>query len=252
MKKTQILMNMPISVEIIGEHANAQAIKQVFNYFKSVEERFSVFRKESEISRFNRGEIKKSDFSKDLRTIFRLSEKTKKETNGYFDIKTKKGYNPSGLVKGWAINEAAQILRKKGFKNFYIDAGGDIEAVGKNKLGKKWRVGVRNPFKVDEIVKILSLSNRGIATSGTSMRGAHIYNPHKIGKKIPDIISITVIGPNILEADRFATAAFAMGKEGINFIEKRKGLEAYMIDKNGLATYTSNFPKFVVEESAKN
>ena len=58
--------------------------------------------------------------------------------------------------------------------------------------------------------------------------------------------SLTVIGPNVYEADRFATAAFAMGREGLRFIEEQPGLEGYMIDRSGMASYTSGFDRVVV------
>ena len=72
------------------------------------------------------------------------------------------------------------------------------------------------------------------------------YHPvnHETTKKLEEIVSISVIGQNIYEADRFATAAFAMQKEGINFIERLDGLEAYMIDNKGIATMTSGFEKY--------
>src|SRR6185437_1455897 len=112
---------------------------------------------------------------------------------------------------------------KEGVRNYYIEAGGDIQVSGKNEISEKWSVGIRNPFKQEEIVKVVFLKDEGIATSGTYIRGQHIYNPHKDDEEISDIMSITVIGPNIYEADRFATAAFAMGKRGISFIENLKG-----------------------------
>ncbi|MER9313470.1 FAD:protein FMN transferase [Mesorhizobium australicum] len=84
-------------------------------------------------------------------------------------------------------------------------------------------------------------SGRGVATSGTYVRGQHIYNPHGIGGWIQDIVSLTVIGADVLEADRFATAAFAMGRDGILFIEQAPGLEGYLVDANGRATPTTGF-----------
>jgi thiamine biosynthesis lipoprotein len=180
-----------------------------------------------------------------MKTVFRLSEKTREETYGYFDILRHGRYDPSGLVKGWAIYHAAQLLRKRGFKNFYVDAGGDIQVHGKNPQGQNWQIGIRNPFNIDEIVKVVSVSNRGVATSGTYVRGNHIYNPNIEGDLETTIVSLTVIGSNIYEADRFATAAFAMGGEGIYFIESLKGFEGYMIDQNGRATMTTGFGEYI-------
>ncbi len=94
-------------------------------------------------------------------------------------------------------------------------------------------------------MKIICVQNEGVATSGTYIRGQHVYNPHHPDEKNETIVSLTVIGPNIYEADRFATAAFAMGASGIEFIEKLKGFEGYMINVKGIATYTSNFENYV-------
>ena len=93
-------------------------------------------------------------------------------------------------------------------------------------------------------------SGQGIATSGNYISGDHIYNPKNRGEIINEIVSFTVIGPNVLEADRFATAVFAMGKSGIVFLEKMQGFAGYMIDKNGLASMTSNFEQYTKEPDA--
>jgi thiamine biosynthesis lipoprotein len=110
----------------------------------------------------------------------------------------------------------------------------------------------KKTFPSNEIVKVISLNNKGIATSGTAIRGQHIYNPHEQNVPITDIVSMTVIGPNVYEADRFATAAFAMGAKGINFIEMLPDCEGYMIDKNGIATYTKRFKEYVITNSLKS
>ena len=239
-------MGMPITVEIIDTSASDPMFDEVYAYFEYVDEKFSTYKENSEISKINRNELAIHEASHDMQTIFALSEQTQQETNGYFNIKHGALYDPSGLVKGWSILNVATILLNNGFKNFYVEAGGDIQAHGFNQDGEEWRVGIRNPFNSDEIVKVVGISNRGIATSGTYIRGQHIYNPHNEGQSITDIMSITVIGPDIYEADRFATAAFAMGKAGIYFIERLEGFEGYMVDENQLATYTTGFESYVL------
>lgn len=233
-------MGMPITVEIRDKKEKLiinKDIEKVFEYFNSVEAKYSPFKETSEVGKLNRGE----KVSVEMKHILALCEDLKKKTNGYFNIVNPDGkINPSGLVKGWAVRNAADILRKAGYKKFYVDAGGDAEIIGKN-----WKWGIKNPFNVKEIVKVLNLSDSGIATSGTYERGQHIYNPVTKKSEITDIVSLTVIGPNVYWADKYSTPAFAMGKEGINFIERRKGLEGYMIDTHGLATMTTGFEKFV-------
>ena len=246
MHATQILMGMPITVILADSYATQKDIDSVFAYFQSIDNQFSTYKKESEISAFNRGEIQRKDLSKDMKLVFRLAQQTKKETNGYFNIKKGDGtLDPSGLVKGWAIYNASILLAKKGYKNFSIDAGGDVQVAGVNKNGEKWKVGIRNPFNQKEIIKVVGLTTQGIATSGTYVRGQHVYNPHNPEEKLQEIVSVTVIGKNVYEADRFATAVFAMQSKGIYFLEKQNGLEGYMIDKNGIATMTTGFEKYV-------
>jgi thiamine biosynthesis lipoprotein len=245
MKQTRLLMGMPITIEVVDATVPADIFARVFTYFTSVDQVFSTYKPSSEISRINNRQLTIEQASQDMRTILALGEQTRQETNGYFDIARDGVYDPSGVVKGWAIYQAAQIMRLADCRNFYIDAGGDIQAVGKNSQSQPWRVGIRSPFNMHQIVKVLAVSNRGVATSGTSIRGQHIYNPKMDGPLVTDVLSLTVIGPNIYEADRFATAAFAMGEEGIRFIERLEGFEGYMIDRRGQATFTSGFTRYI-------
>jgi thiamine biosynthesis lipoprotein len=248
MKDTRLLMGMPITVEIIDERATMDDLNDVYLYFDYVDHKFSTYKDKSEISRFNRGEITREQFSQDMTLIFELAEQTKRETGGYFDIRHNGLIDPSGIVKGWAIYQAAELLWERGFQNFYVDAGGDVQVVGCNERGEPWRVGVRNPFNLHEIVKVLSLTNCGVATSGTSIRGQHIYDPVSGKTSLDDVVSLTVIGPNVYEADRFATAAFAMGEQGIAFIEQLDGFEGYMIDRSGQATLTSGLERVLAHD----
>lgn len=233
---------MPITIKIAQneERKTKKDLEKVFDYFRYVDAQYSPFKEDSQVAKLNRGE----EVSIEMKEILRLAQNLKDQTNRYFDVHRPDGkIDPSGIVKGWAIKNAAEILKKLGYTRFYVDAGGDAEIVGKN-----WKWGIRNPFNVQEIVKVLELSDCGIATSGTYERGQHIYDP--VGKKneINDIVSMTVIGPNVFEADKFSTPAFAMGKKGIEFIEKREGLEGYMIDSKGVATMTSGFDRYVLSE----
>jgi thiamine biosynthesis lipoprotein len=243
MRETRDIMGMPVIVEIVDGDENT--IEKVFDYFRGVDERFSTYKDTSEISRINQGELKPSEYSSEMKEVRKLCDVTQRETSGYFDITRPDGsLDPSGLVKGWAINNAADILRKAGIKNFWVEAGGDIQTSGVNSSGQEWSVGIRNPFKKDEIVKVVYPRAKGIATSGTYIRGNHIYDPHSGKNAASDIVSLTIIGPNVYEADRFATAAFAMGKGGIHFIETLTGFEGYAIDTHGTATMTSGFPEY--------
>jgi len=245
MRETHSIMGMPITIEVVDD-ASTAAIESIFSYFHEIDERFSTYKDTSEISKINRGEISEDRYSPQMQEVFTIASRTKAQTDGYFNMERLDGtLDPSGIVKGWAIHNAAKRLQASGCKDFYIDAGGDIAMQGKDSNGNEWSVGIRNPFKQDEIVKVVYPKGLGVATSGSYLRGAHIYDPHDPSRSLDEIVSITVIGSDVLEADRFATAAFAMGRNGIQFIERIENLEGYMIDKNGTATMTTNFEKFI-------
>lgn len=239
MKETRLIMGLPITVEVVGT-TSSNVLDEVFAYFTTVDERFSTYKETSEISKLNK---KQEVFLSDMmQEVLDLAEQTKQETKGYFDIQKPDGtLDPSGIVKGWAVRNAADLLRTCGVENFFVEAGGDIQMHGKNAEGSDWSVGIRNPFNTSEIIKVIYPRGQGVATSGSYERGNHIYNPHDANDTLQEVVSITVVGPDVLEADRFATAAFAMGPSGVQFIESLPNFEAYSIDKDGIATMTSGF-----------
>lgn len=244
MKQTKLIMGMPITVEIIGDDV-ADDVAAVFRHFRAVDRRYSTYKSTSEISRINGG-CRIDECSSEMLWVLELCEATKRATNGYFDIAKEDIFDPSGLVKGWAIQNAANLLLLRGRTHFYIEAGGDIQTRGHNYAGKPWRVGIRNPFNTDEVIKVVTLDNAAIATSGAYIRGDHIYNPLDSFRAPKGVASLTIIAPTIYDADRFATAAYAMGTVGITFVEQTPGLEGYAVDTSGIATYTSGFERYVV------
>jgi len=234
-------MGMPVTVDVVGAARDA-LLDSVFAYFYAVDRRFSPYRLDSEVSAINAGRLTEDHCSDEMREVLVLAERTKRETHGFFDVRRPDGLlDPSGIVKGWAIRNAAAMVAESGARDFFVDAGGDVQSSGRNGSGKEWSVGIRNPFNIEEIVKVVHPRGKGVATSGTYVRGQHIYNPHAPATAVADILSLTVIGPDVLEADRFATAAFAMGKAGIHFIEQTPGLEGYVVDRAGVATMTNGF-----------
>lgn len=265
MKQTRLMMGMPITVEIIDRAEDAAggagreepafgpaicaAIDRVFDYFTYVDETFSPFKETSEISRVNLGVAGEDDYSDDMRLVLRLCKETSAATQGYFDIGPVGQWDVSGVVKGWAINNAAHLVHGLGHRDYYVEAGGDIHAGGRNRSGERWRVGIRDPFDMSRIIKVIGLSDQGIATSGTYIRGQHVRNPYAPDVPLEEVLSLTVVADDAYEADRFATAAFAMQRDGIYFIESTPGLEGYAVDRHGIATMTSGFQRMVIEET---
>lgn len=139
-------MGMPVTLEVVDATAGVELFDAVYEYFGYIDEKFSTYKEHSEISMINRHELSIDEISQDMKTVFKLAGQMEQITDGYFDIRRDGAYDPSGLVKGWAIFNAAGLVRQRGFKNYYVEAGGDFQAVGKNSQGKRWRVGIRNPF----------------------------------------------------------------------------------------------------------
>lgn len=248
-----VTMSMDCNV-IIADEKNAATIKKIIDeikiFLRDVESELSPFLPQSEISKINSGQIKIADASARAQHILNLCDETKKLSGGYFDIKKNnkmRNIDPCGLVKGWVISQSAMILKRRGFNNFLVEISGDMQTSGRPKNKKFWAIGIRDPFEKNRIIKILNLSDQGIATSGTAEKGCHIYNPVD-NKTENDLISLTAVSPSVFDADRFATAAFAMGRRGLNFLENKKGLEGYAIFKNQTAAFTSGFKKFETQK----
>jgi len=244
--RTELIMGMPITVVIPDGQCDDPdaATTELFDYFRTVDERFSPYKPDSEVSRIDRGELDPGAASADMQEIIRLSEDTKRITDGYFDVWFDGHFNPSGLVKGWSILRASHLLDARGLDSYCVDAGGDMEVRGHETGSDPWRIGLRNPFDPNTIIRVMALENRGVATSGTYIRGDHIYDPRS-GTRANAIASMTIVAPNVYEADRLATAAFAMGTGGIEFIASIPTCEGYMVDLAGMATFTPGFARYL-------
>ncbi len=239
-------MGMPVSVRIVDADSDDEAIDDVVDLLEQVNQRFSPYLESSEVSRFARGEIDRDDVSPEMSAVLKWCDMTRDQTEGYFDPIHLGRFDPSGLVKGLAIQQASDLLTASGFRNHYVEIGGDIQAVGVNEDGDPWRVGIRNPFNRDEQVKVLAISDLAVATSGTAIRGNHIYDPHNDLPLATSLVSLTVIAQSIFDADRMATAAFAMGSGGIEFIGELDGFEGYAISSNRTAIATNGFADHVL------
>lgn len=244
-KQTRLIMGMPIVLMMPDKLVRDKGIEEVFSFFTYVDKTYSPFIDSSVVSRINRGEVGELEYSDELREILAIAKSTKRETNGYFDVWHKGNLDPSGIVKGWAITKASEILGKY-TNNFYIEAGGDIQVSGVNEIGDPWQIGIRNPFNRHQNIKVVALKNSAIATSGTAIRGQHIYDPID-NKKLDEVASITVIAPDIIDADRIATAAFAMGTKGIYFIEQLDGYEACAVMHDKTVVMTTGWGQYEIK-----
>ncbi|WP_105973138.1 FAD:protein FMN transferase [Streptomyces geranii] len=237
MRRVEHIMGFPISLRIDDENAPAEAADAVFAWLHEVDARFSPFKDDSEVSRLDRGELEPADLSADLTEVLALCEEYRIATKGAFDVRLPgRGLDPCAMVKGWAVQRAADLLTAAGVRTYCLNAGGDVVAAG-----RPWRVGVRHPEHADQLCTVLELTEGGVATSARYERGDHILDG-RTGLPATGLLSLTVVAATLTEADATATAAFAMGAEGVGWAAARKGCEVFAVDTDRQVSRTPGFP----------
>lgn len=233
-------MGMAILVDVRDTVAEI-AVEEVFVWFRWVDATFSTYKPDSEISRIGRGELNAADAGPDVREVLRRCEELKAETAGYFDAHAAGSLDPSGLVKGWAVDCAAALLENAGARNFGIYAGGDIVVRGGALPEDCWHVGIRHPRVADRVAAVVEANDLAIATSGAYARGDHVIDPHT-GRPPRGLLSVTVTGPVLATADAYATAAFAMGRDAPGWLARLEGYEGLAITEDERVLSTPGFP----------
>jgi FAD:protein FMN transferase len=192
------------------------------------------------VSRINDGRLRIEDADAEVTEVLARCDGYEAATDGFFSAWRGAVLDPSGYVKGWAIARACAILDARGHRSYFVDAGGDVRTRGESGVGEPWRIGIRHPVERASVVRVVLGRDLAVATSGTYEKGSHIYDPHT-GAPADELVSLTVVGPSIVEADVQATAAFAMGARAIEYLERLPGYEAYAIGPDLRAAWTSGF-----------
>ena len=229
-----------IQVHSSDEPSARSAIAGAVEWLHWVDATFSTYRASSEISRLDRGEISEAECHPEVGDVLARCEGLRLSTGGYFDARASGRLDPSGLVKGWSIERASEMMVKAGCPNHLIDAGGDVRLRGHQSGGGGWRVAIRHPFRLDAFCAVLELDSGAVATSGTYERGFHVFDPHR-GTPAMDLASVTVVGPDLTLADSYATSALAMGAGAGAWLQGLAGYEAMTIDAEGMGWETEGF-----------
>ena len=230
MRRMYECMGTVASLDIPGCEEQA-VFDDVFDRLKAIENRFSTYIPHSEISQFRSGEIVEAELSDELQRVLAACKSYEAKTDGYFSAYFDGTCNPTGYVKGWAIAEVARLLESKSIDTFLINIGGDILA--QSNRPDFWKVGLQHPLDAQKTFGTLSVDSIAVATSGTYERGKHIINPHSQDAAL-EVVGTTVFGPNIIDADVYATAVCAMGVQtGVDFINRHAGYNALLIRNDG-------------------
>jgi FAD:protein FMN transferase len=214
---------------------------RVASWLHDVDRRFSTYRPESEICRIDRGELDPAQAGADVREVLARCAALREQTGGAFDERAGGRLDPSALVKGWAVDRAADILESAGLTDFSLSAGGDVVVRGGALPEPVWRVGVQHPHDRQAIALAIAVTDLAIATSGTYERGEHVLDP-RTGAPPEGVLSVTVVGPELALADAYSTAAFALGRDGPRWTLGLQGYEAMTILAGDEVRFTPGFP----------
>jgi FAD:protein FMN transferase len=236
------IMGMPIVLDLRDELPD-DVIEAMWAELRRADAIFSTYNDDSEISRLNRGELALEDAHPDVREVLARCEELRVITDGYFDAGRvlEHGTDPSGLVKGWAVDRAGEVLDAAGARNYCLNAGGDIRLRGAPLPEPRWRVGIQHPRVRDKIAAVVEGNDVAVATSGAYARGEHVVDPHT-GHAPTGVLSVTIVGPELATADAYATAAFAMGEAGPEWTASLGLYEAMTILADDRVLLTPGFP----------
>jgi len=219
------VMGMPVSIHLRGGDVHGPAaevaVGAAYALLREMDQTFSAYRDDSDLMRLRREEIELSEASPRVAEALAIGEEAERVTGGAFTtlLPTPDGdlaFDPTGLVKGWAVDLAAERLAGLPGTSYCVNAGGDLLIGAHPDLPLEgpdaitWRVGIEDPLDRSRIASTVSLTHGAVATSGTAARGAHLYDP-ATGEQVARQGSVTVVGPRLVWADIWATALFVGG-----------------------------------------
>lgn len=241
--RSELVMGMPVSVDIrtaLPRRELTPLLDDAFAWLYWVDETFNPARDDSQITRLNRGQT--IEQIPEIIEVLHRCEELREATGGWFDERLDGVVDPSGYVKGWAVERLSRALTNAGAVDHQINAGGDIRVRGSASPGRRWRVGIRDPHH-GKVFKVVFAHDLAIATSG----GARIVDPHS-GAVEATLGSVTVIGPDLGVADAFATAMYAMGPARSKRFSLELGeaqpYQTMIISRDGRAVATPGFTEY--------
>jgi thiamine biosynthesis lipoprotein len=196
---------------------------------------FSTWDETSPVSRFRRGEATLSQMPPEFHEVLGECRAARQVSDGWFDPWAMPGgFDPTGLVKGWATERALGVLRDAGVPGALINGGGDVAAFGSPAGGQRWRVGIRHPWRPGALAGVVAATG-AVATSGSYERGPHLIDP-RTGQPASRVASATVTGPRLALADALATGVAVGGDEALPAVSRLAGYGAYLIRSDGSET----------------
>lgn len=232
---TVVSIHVPLH-RCTAEQARA-GIDDAVRWLHHVDEVFSTYRPDSAVSRLRDGRLATDLVDVEVADVIARCERMRDLTFGAFDPwLAAGGFDPSGLVKGWAADHAAARILAAGCPDAMVAAGGDVTVRGEAGAGTPWVIGVQHPDDPTSIYASVAVTDVAVATSGRYERGEHIVSPQPITAK-----SATVIGPDGATADALATAVLIVGVPALSWFGRLPAYSAQVVVGD---TVTSTGPAF--------
>jgi thiamine biosynthesis lipoprotein len=238
------VMGMPISLALRGRHAADRrgrvAWAEALAVLHDVDRVFSTYRPDSFVSRLGRGELSLAGCPPEVAEVLALGERAERESGGAFRVRRpgpdgKPVLDPTGVVKGWAVERAAEPLRALADTDFCLSAGGDLTCRTTHPDAPPWRIGIEDPADPGRLVAVVPVADGAVATSGTTHRGEHLVDA-RTGRPPRGIASVTVVAGSLTWADIDATAAYAQGPEAARWLATRPGRTGLVVWSDGTTT----------------
>ena len=233
------IVDVDMASSDVSQYDLNAAMQTVKDFCHGVDEDFSTYIDSSWVTRLRRGKVEIADCPASVQEVWQLCLQAKYLSDDAFDPwAVEGGFDPSGLVKGWAADICADLLVGAGAQHVQVNAAGDLALRGgffdtADGVVKPWKIGVVNPDNKQEVLQIFEIMDGAIATSGTYERGAHITDPYTgmiaIGAK-----SATVVGADGWLCDALATGLMVAGQDAARWFAQPElaGYQVWVIDRH--------------------
>lgn len=244
-RRVEHSMGTAVSLALRGRHVDDgradAAWAAVMSELRWADTVFSLWRSESFMSRLARSEIDLAACPTEVAEVLQIGERAHRESQGAFSIRLPgpqgRRLDPTGVVKGWAIDRAAGALTDLVDTDWALSVGGDLRC---RSADAPWRIGVEDPADPQATIAVVPIHSGAVATSGAAWRGAHVVDG-RTGLPATGLRQVTVLADTALAADVDATSAYALGAGGPAWLTRR-GRTAVVVDENGTARVISGRP----------
>lgn len=227
-------VTLAVTDKVFGQDCLNQLLPQIAADLEKIEADYSAFKEDSLVSRFAKGEETILLHNPEFAQIYATVSRAKLETQGIFDPYYDGQYNPTGYVKGWAIEKIFQkrlepLLSYETIKGVCLNGGGDMQLATQAYSGFCWKIGIENPDDPSQLVAKFEMSKGAIATSGFSKRGHH--TKQEAGSQTKQV---TIIAHRLSMADIWATVGLASKAKSFETMIEKAGLSGLYIDHVGI------------------